>query len=181
MKSRRVPLKSQRGSSLLEFTLVGIGIMFVLISVFEISRAMWVYNTLAHAAKQAVRFAIVHGSNCDGACTKTVAQIADEIALNGVGLETDQLQVRMATGCGGAPDSSNKGCSETPSYATLDSLRQINTRWPPEGNNAMFSNIEIELRYPFRSALAMFWPGAGPGTVYGTITLGALAREMIQY
>ena len=34
------------GQSLVEFTLVGIPLIFVLISVFEISRGMWMYHTL---------------------------------------------------------------------------------------------------------------------------------------
>ena len=44
--------KSQRGGSLIEFTFVGIPLMFVLISIFEASRGMWTYNLLAHAIKE---------------------------------------------------------------------------------------------------------------------------------
>ena len=38
----------ERGTTLLEFTLVGIPLIFLLISTVEISRGMWQYHTLAH-------------------------------------------------------------------------------------------------------------------------------------
>ena len=52
------------GSSLIEFTLVGIPLIFVLLSTFEMARGMWLYHTLAYAARQGTRYAIVHGVNC---------------------------------------------------------------------------------------------------------------------
>ena len=56
--------KRQRGQSLIEFTFVGIPVIFTLICIFEISRGMWIYGTLNHAVKEGVRYAIVHGINC---------------------------------------------------------------------------------------------------------------------
>ncbi len=56
--------KAERGSTVIEMTLVGIPIIFTLISVVEISRGMWMYHTLAYAAKNGVRLAVVHGRNC---------------------------------------------------------------------------------------------------------------------
>src|SRR5215471_18790761 len=55
--------RQRGGSSLIEFTLVGIPIIFVLISTFEMSRGMWLYHTLAYAAREGTRYAIVHGVN----------------------------------------------------------------------------------------------------------------------
>ena len=59
-KNRRKRL----GQSLVEFTFVGIPIIFILISVFEVSRGMWIYQTLAHSVKNGTRYASVHGINC---------------------------------------------------------------------------------------------------------------------
>ena len=56
--------QGQRGATTIEMTLVGIPIMFLLISTFEISRGMWMYNTEATAVREGVRFASVHGVNC---------------------------------------------------------------------------------------------------------------------
>jgi Flp pilus assembly protein TadG len=57
----------RRGSSTLEFTLVGIPIIFVLISTFEMARGMWNYHTIAYAVKEGTRFASVHGIDCSTA------------------------------------------------------------------------------------------------------------------
>ena len=50
-------MRSAKGSTLLEFTLVGIPVIFVLISTIEMARGMWMYHTLCHAVKEAARFA----------------------------------------------------------------------------------------------------------------------------
>src|SRR5690348_3325838 len=60
----RMRSSSRRGATTIEMTLVGIPLIFVLISVFELSRGMWMYNTAATAAREGLRFASVHGVNC---------------------------------------------------------------------------------------------------------------------
>ena len=90
-----------RGQALVEFTFVGIPMIFVLVSVFEISRGMWNYHTLAHAAKSGVRYAIVHGKNCGAptanSCLKTVAQITQVIRDAGVGLDLNNTTLTFYT------------------------------------------------------------------------------------
>ena len=75
---------------MIEFTLVGIPMIFLLISIFEISRAMWNYHTLAFAIREATRYAAVHGSGCStdphNSCQATVAQVAQRIQDAGIGL-----------------------------------------------------------------------------------------------
>src|SRR5436190_22902553 len=56
--------QAQRGATTIEMTFVGIPLIFILISVFEISRGMWMYETAATAVREGVRFATVHGVNC---------------------------------------------------------------------------------------------------------------------
>jgi hypothetical protein len=51
----------------------------------------------------------------------------------------------------------------------------------PDVGGAQFAQVEIRGQYPFRSAIAMFWPGAGPGMTFGTFLLPASSRERIQY
>src|SRR4051794_10732915 len=87
------------GQTLVEFTFVGIPMIFVLISVFEISRGMWLYHTLAYSVKVGVRYASVHGINCvnnvsnPNSCTvnlgpsDTVGTIANVIRQAAVGLD----------------------------------------------------------------------------------------------
>ena len=54
----------RRGQALVEFTFVGIPMIFILISVFEMSRGMWIYHTLTYAVKEGTRVAMVHGQDC---------------------------------------------------------------------------------------------------------------------
>lgn len=164
---------AQRGATTLEWVFVGIPIMFVLISVIEISRGMWYYHTLAYAVKEGVRYASVHGVDCNGFnqsgainnnCTTTVqgqtfnsgtiAAVAQVIQSAGIGLDLDNTQLTFISG--GNPEQLSNGL-------TSDSLSDCltnGTQWPAPGD--VGTPIEIDITTPFNSALAMFWPGSQP-------------------
>ena len=167
-----------RGNTMVEFTLVGIPIMFTLISVFEVSRAMWIYHTLAYAATEATRFATVHGANCataPHACARRVSDVAVVIRDAGVGLEPGVLDVTL-TG----------SMARTVGPAKLDTLLADGSYWPVVGaatpgvaaGDDEF--LEVRLSYSFWSAISMFWPGSSP-TVVGRLTFPATSRMRIQF
>jgi Flp pilus assembly protein TadG len=174
---------AQRGSAMIEFVLVGIPLIFVMISIFEISRAMWMYVTVAHAVKEGVRFAVVHGNNCTiapNSCRVQVRDIATRIANNGVGLLPDQfLNVQFISS------------TRTVTCPTLnDCLTGAagNTYWPTSAPGAAAdvgssrgADLEITGRYQFTSLILMFWPGAAPVGTFGAMSLGASAKESVQY
>src|SRR5262245_42059087 len=94
-----------RGNALIEFTLVGIPLVCVLISTFELSRGMWSYQTLAHAVKACVRYSVVHGQNCANTpndCTVTISQITNVIQSAGVGLTPDSVTLTFTDANGTA-------------------------------------------------------------------------------
>src|SRR5438105_301282 len=100
MTRKRLSRLRQRGQAIVEFTLIGIPLMFVLISVFEVSRGMWIYHTLAHSVRDGVRYASVHGINCGqngNTCTVTMRQIAAVIRDAGVGLDPASTNVSFYT------------------------------------------------------------------------------------
>lgn len=164
MKSRR------RGSSTLEFTLVGIPLIFVLVSTFEMARGMWNYHTIAYAVKEGTRYASVHGNNCaaPNTCQITIAQITQKILDNGIGLPPNQLRLTFTSQSGTISN-----------YAST--LLLNNTVWPSSPGNAVGSAIQIDATYPFTSAISMFWPGAGSGVNFGTVTFPASSRETVQF
>src|SRR6185295_9073071 len=92
--------RSRRGSAMIEFTLVGIGLIFVLISIAEMSRGMWVYHTLAHVAKEGNRYAIVHGRNCEvlTGCQPYITRqaLAQKMQYAGVGLMAANVEVTIS-------------------------------------------------------------------------------------
>ena len=164
----------RKGASTIEMTLVGIPIIFVMISVFEISRGMWMYETAAHAVREGVRFAVVHGANCvndpangfNNNCAKTAAEVAAKIREAGVGLDPATTMVRFT-----AAGVALAQCPLNACPATL---------WPPAGQNTVGTVIQIDISTPFNSALAMFWPGAG-AVSFTTTNMGASSSDAIQF
>ena len=172
------------GNTLLEFTLVGIPLMFAIISIFEMARGMWTYHTLAHAVKEGARFAAVHGSNCaklPNTCAATVGQIAARVSRHGTGLIP--AQVRNFT-----LESQTRKivCPQLSDCVGDTTLAAV--YWPanapgaprdPGGQRGM--DVRVSAEYPFQSALAMFWPGAGRTVQFGTYVFPASSKERIQY
>ncbi|HEY9527094.1 MAG TPA: TadE/TadG family type IV pilus assembly protein [Anaerolineales bacterium] len=174
---------SQKGSAMIEFMMVGIPLIFVLISIFEISRGMWIYVTLAHAVREATRYALVHGNTCTetpNTCAVTVSQIAGRIENAGVGLLPAQLTVTMASG------------NRTIGPASLQSLL-ANTTYFPTGCQCTTRDpggepgepVTITATYPFQSAITMFWPGVPPQPIPAgglpAINLPASSRGRIEF
>jgi Flp pilus assembly protein TadG len=54
--------EGQRGQSLVEFALLLPIMLLIITGLFDVARAVWQENTLAYAAREGTRFAIVHGS-----------------------------------------------------------------------------------------------------------------------
>ncbi len=165
--------RRQAGNSLLEFTLIGIPLLFVLISIFEISRGMWVYHTLAYAIKEGTRYAAVHGENCvayPNSCGVTVKDVAARIQRAGVGLIPDQFD-----------DVTLQAGAAVITCATLTDCLAKEDTWPASPNNGVGLDITISAHYPFTSAIAMFWPGAGSTGVFPTFHLGATSTERIEF
>ena len=167
-----------RGSSTLEMTMVGIPLIFTLISIFEISRGMWIYHTLAYTVNEAVRYAAVHGKNCvlnpptvTNDCTIQVSAIATKIRNNGSGAllcndGTYSCVTLTLTPAG--------GCS------TLAACLTTNTVWPPSGSNDVGMPLQIDIRIPFNSALGMLFPGTGY-VAFAPVNLGASTNQQIQF
>src|SRR4029079_8467839 len=158
----RKPLSSlgRRGQALVEFTLVGIPMIFILIGTFEISRGMWIYHTLAYSAKAGVRFASVHGETCGppnlNTCTQTIAHLAQVIQDAGIGLDIAKTDVSFITLNGDGTVKATVTCK------LRGGCQSNSTVWPPtDGSNQKGKLIRIDVRTPFVSAISLLWPGAG--------------------
>lgn len=57
-----------RGQGLVEFAVVLPIFMFILLGIVDVGRAVWANDSLANAAREAARFAIVHGGSATTAC-----------------------------------------------------------------------------------------------------------------
>ena len=74
------------GQTVLEFAIVLLLVLTVIFGVFETSRLMLTYATLAQAARAGVRDAIVHGADCVGGCTPTTGAATVQTVAGAAGI-----------------------------------------------------------------------------------------------
>lgn len=164
--------RDQRGNAVIEFSLVGIPIIFVLISTFEMARGMWLYHTVAYAVKEGSRYASVHGQNCripPNNCPVDIGQISQVIKSAGLGIEPALLNLTFTDDSG------------TTLSCTLSNCLSDNTPWPPAAANAPGMAIKVSGSYTFRSAIAMFWPGSAWVGPLPALNLPASTTERIKF
>jgi Flp pilus assembly protein TadG len=86
--------KRQRGSALVEAGLTMVVFMTVIFGMMEFGRMVWAYNLVAHAAREATRYAMVHGRNSSTPATAdTIKSVAKTQAI---GLDPASLTVNVS-------------------------------------------------------------------------------------
>ena len=63
-----------RGSTIIEFALSALMLLLLIFGVFEMSRMLLIYNTVANAARAGDRYAIVNGEDTGVNATATISQ-----------------------------------------------------------------------------------------------------------
>ena len=63
--------RDERGAELIEFAVVSVLFFMLAFGVMEFGRAIWMYGTVAHVAKEGARWAIVRGSESGRTATPT--------------------------------------------------------------------------------------------------------------
>jgi len=160
-------------------TMIGIPIMFVLLSTFELARGIWTYHTLTYAVKEGTRYTIVRGQDCNNAiavannCQVTVAQIATQIQNAAIGLDPTLLQVEMI--------SLADDTGMHPLLGGSGPLLSNSNNFPTGTGAAPAAPITFLAKYPFHSAIVMFWPGANGGFQFGSFSMPASSQERIQF
>jgi len=162
--------RRSRGSGVLEFALVGVPMIFTFISISEMARAMWTYQTLAYAAKETGAYVSVHGSHCGGSnsCLLTVGNVATAAEGYAIGLYSGTLNMTLTSP------------SATYTCSPISSCTSNSTTFPPTADQAVGTAVQVKLQYQFNSALAMVWPGASP-TNFGTYNLGAYYKQRVVF
>lgn len=180
---------ARRGNATIEFTLVGIPLLCVLISTFEMARGMWLYHTLAYAVKEGTRYAVVRGQNSPnqvplgGTGTLPLMPICQYIIQRGAGLIPSQVTLTFHS-------------ATQPDITTTADQCPTSGNWPPggtfsnpqtdSGGNTIVDNqagqvISINASFLFQSSILIFWPGAQSGGVFPAFTFPAKASEVMQY
>jgi Flp pilus assembly protein TadG len=160
----------ERGSQTLEFTMVGIPLIFILFSIANMCFSMLTLHTLQEAVEQGARYTVTRGSSCQSpnSCAVKVQDIAGVIAGAAPGISKSSLQVTLTTASGAAtPCNPVSACLA--SCSTGCSASRTST-WPPaaSGDSAPGKDIVITADCALTAPMFMFWPGAGSTKISST-------------
>ncbi len=78
---------TESGSTLVEFSLVFLLFVVLVVATMELGRGVWLYVTVAHAARQGVRYAQVQGD------AATIDGITGFVESASIGLDAEKLTV----------------------------------------------------------------------------------------
>jgi len=157
---------------MVEFALSGVAAIILLISTFQLALGMWNYHTLAYAVHQGTRYAAVKGVGCTlpgNSCAVTLGVIAQRLAVVGIGVPSNKVNVTFTTDSG-----VSTVCSP------LNTCFSNATVWPPATSldNAVGKRITISAKFQLRAVLLFFWPGQSSQS-YGAVWLPASSTQQI--
>jgi Flp pilus assembly protein TadG len=172
MKMNR--LRSRKGATLVEFSMAGIPMIFVLVSAVQMALGMWQYETLAYGIKTGAQSVVSKGKGCStgtNSCGTTVGAIATTIANSAIGIPASELSVTLTTASGA-----------TTTCNPISDCTSNTTAWPPSTNNDNEPGqiISIKGQFTLNSATAMFYPGAKPVS-FSAATLSAAASQVLMF
>ena len=165
------PVGRRRGDALIEFTLIGIPVIFLTISIVEISLAMWQYHSLAYSVDIAARYAITHGRGCTqngNSCSVTLGNVATVLQNQALALDSGKMNVTFYTH------------STTTSCNPLNTCTSNATTFPNSTDNGVNLDVKIVATYPVANPFPLLWPGSS-GSSGGLFTLGATSRQRIVF
>ena len=137
--------KSQRGQAAVEFALTITVLVFLLVGMLELTMFVYTYSVLADAAKEGVRYAIVHGASANNSSgplgsTKTSTSWA---ACSTLDSGTDAVVSTVQT------------------YAALSlhstSAMKISVCYPDQSNNPG-NAVQVSVSYLYQPLFGLGWP-----------------------
>ncbi|MGD1072428.1 MAG: hypothetical protein ABSB15_20070 [Bryobacteraceae bacterium] len=139
---------NRRGDALIEFTLLGIPLVFATISVVEVGIDMWEFHNLAFVAGVTSRYISMHGATCaqnGNSCTITVGTIATFFIAEGKALNSGSAIMALTDGSG------------TTTCNPVSSCTSSATKFPNASYNSVGSNITVKATYTLTNPFFMYW------------------------
>ncbi len=96
---RRWTRADETGTAIVEFSLLLPVLLLLITGLFDVSRAVWQENTLAYAAREGTRYAIVHGSAGSPAPPSATTEIANAVTGAAVGVPNITVTVNYPDSC----------------------------------------------------------------------------------
>lgn len=166
------------GSSMVEFALCGVPLIFVWISTVQMALGMWHYHTLQYATKAAGAYMSTHGASyvAAGNPAPEVENIASVLANAAIGIPTSGIQVTFTAYQANDTSATTHSCE-------LDTCQTDTTVWPPSGYNTVGFDFTIQTEYQWKNALAMVAPGAGgkSSVNFGTFWFPGYTKQFILF
>ncbi len=103
LRSLKRVLGDSPGQSIVEFSLSALMLVLVVFGVFEASRMLLVYTTVANAARAGARYAIVNGSDSNSPATLTSTQTLVQNYLSAAPINVASAVITGSSGFGGLP------------------------------------------------------------------------------
>jgi Flp pilus assembly protein TadG len=162
--------KSNRGNAMVEFVMATVPTLLCLLSVVEISRIMYTYDSMANAVRLTARYVVVHGADCSlgsNSCTLTVSKIAQRMINVNPGLPSTLVTLSLTSTAG-------------TTTCVLNACLSNSTVWP-SGTSAQPGNaITVAASAPMHTTLTMFVPGSGTAR-FDNPNIQASSKQVIQF
>jgi Flp pilus assembly protein TadG len=165
----------RRGSSLIEFTLVGIPAIIICTCVLTCAIDMWQLYTLSYAVDQTARYAALHGNTCSmgsNSCTITRTDVATYFQNQAIALVPSSTTMILDDGSGAITCNPVNSCPSSSS------------RFPAAGSNlpatatTAANTVTVQATYQLINPIFMFWPGTN--SVGATrFTVGATSKQPV--
>jgi TadE-like protein len=157
--TKRLP-RGRKGQAQIEFLLSVLLTLVLVVGIAEMIALIYTYTVLAHAAKEGVRYAIVHGCDltsgscsgtCPTACTDTTGTNVSTYARAFLGASLHD------------PSAFANSCTGT--------AREICVTYP-DGGSQPLKRVRVTIHYPYAPFFGLGWP---------TVTVHAAAEGRIFY
>jgi Flp pilus assembly protein TadG len=149
----------ERGQAIVEFALVAVFLVVLVVSILEMSLFLYNYAVLTDAAKEGVRYAIVHGASGTNPSGPTGAA------------GTTSSWSACTSSSGGTTSVAN--AVKAFAAASLHDVSSMNINvCYPDGNNNPGSGVQVNVSYPYSPLFLTNW---------ASVTISASSVGRIQF
>ena len=163
--------KNSRGSTVVEFSLVGIPMVLTFVGIVAMGLTMWTYETLSYATQELNRYIAVHGTHCGSGtnnCKLTVGNVATAAESFAIGLNTSSLNMTLTSPNGSYTCNPISSCTSNANA------------WPPSSDSTVGTAIQVRMSYQVNPAFTMIWADSKTA-MYGSYTLGSYSKQRVLF
>lgn len=128
----------QQGQAAVEFALVVVFLVVLLVSILEMTMFIYTYAALTNAAKEGVRYAIVHGASAGTSISTTAKSLSTPCTTAATGTVLSTVQTYAALSLHNTSSMSINACY-------------------PDGDNKPGSAVQVSVSYPYQPIFGLRW------------------------